>query len=600
MIRIRRFFHSPGWAGPAIFLLLAAAIGLNLRGALPYFSSAVQPDSLSTYLPYAQALISHKLAFFLDERSLRVVPMAYIYPALFGADPGAIKIGNAVLSCLLVLVLYRLGSTLHSRVAGIAAAFLYALSPVLAEYKPAVLTEPLFIFLSALWLMSVAEIMAGRKSFIPLAGFACGLMILTRGSYIYFLYAVLLATLAMCCKKEWREIGQKLFAAHLLAVFFPLLVVVKNWLVFNFPGLATGVGSALYFGSHPLTEGYEAPYFALGYDIGAVTRELDHLSIAGDQLLKSVALFMLKQQSWPAILDVYVQKAFAFVFVSKAILPDTVWNLRSLRIVEVILGAVGLFALRPILMRWFIGAALAYQLIVHVPMLYTHRYSVGALEVPLIVLAAVGVAHVLRGQHPWQHTLRRLGAVCAALFIAVMAGEWHRTHSQALMPDILSVPHDELHVWDKQSLAAAATNGAVLDEKGAYRVTGTQWTIDIPIPRLSLMGRDEFYVFSIGMKVSPQRLTHGCGAAAIYFRTADEPGFTEGKSRYFRLRSDGVLHFYHVSATYGLSPLYPDQAGFLRIAGNCPQNSTIELDKIVLSLSRVAQIYRNGYLESSK
>lgn len=286
-------------ANLAIFLLMAGAIVVNVNNALPHFPNAIRPDTQNTYLPYAHALLTDKLAFFGDARSLRVAPMSYIYPALFGADPEVIKIGNTVLSCILVLIMFRLGSLLHSRPAGIAAAFLYAASPILAEFKPAILSEPPFIFFTALWLMAVAEIVCGRKSFVPLAGIACGLMILTRGTYIYFLYATLLITLFMSWKGYMQQTGRQLFAAHFLALLFPLLFIVKNWIVFGYPGLATGVGAALYFGSHPLTDGYEAPYFSLGYDIGAVTQGLDYLSIKGDGLLKGVAILMLKLQWTP-------------------------------------------------------------------------------------------------------------------------------------------------------------------------------------------------------------------------------------------------------------------------------------------------------------
>ncbi len=594
-------FRFASFGNRAVFWLLLIAIGLNVYCVLPYFPMAELPDALNTYIPHAQALISDKLAFFLDERSLRVAPMAYIYPALFGADPLSIKIGNTALSCLLVPILYRLGSMLHSRGAGIAAAFLYALSPILAEYKSVVLTEPLFIFLTGLWLMAVAEIVAGRKAFVPLAGVACGLMILTRGTYIYFLYAILAITLSMCWKKEWRQIGQKLFIAHGVAVLFPLLVIMKNWYAFGYPAVATGVGSALYFGSHPLTYGYEAPYLFLGYDMGAVTQGFDHLSIAGDSLLKGVALLMLKQQTLSDILAVYVQKAFAFVFVTKDILSDSVWNQRSLRIMEVVLAIAGLFSIRPVPMRWFIGGALVYQIMVHIPVLYTHRYSVGALEIPLILLSTSGGAHLLTRWSARTYPAIELAAAVAILSVAIAAGEWHRKYSQALMPDILSVPHMEVYQWDKQNLTSIKGFGMAAENVGVYRTTGSLWYFDVPVPELPLSRGEEIYVISVNMAASVDGGSmKNCDKGAVYFRTVDEPGFTETKGRYFQVIADGLPHFYHVSATQGLSPLFPVKEGFLRIAGNCPMNSRIQLNNIVLSLSRVAQTYRKLYLEQVK
>lgn len=587
-------------ANLAILLLLAGAIAVNINSALPHFSNAILPDAQNTYLPYAHALLTDNLSFLGDVRSLRVAPMSYIYPALFGADHEAIKIGNMVLSCMIVLIMFRLGSLLHSRPAGVAAAFLYAASPILAEFKPVILSEPPFIFFTALWLMSVAEIVCGRKAFVPLAGIACGLMILTRGTYIYFLYVTFVITLFMSWKGSMQQTGRQLFAAHLLALLFPLAVIAKNWMAFGYPGLATGVGAALYFGSHPLTDGYEAPYFLLGYDIGAATNGLDTLSIEGDRILKGVAILMLKQQTFSHILAVYFQKTFAFIFSTKAVLPDTVWNLRSLRIIEVVLAVPGLLSLQSRLMRWFLGGALVYQILVHIPLLYNPRYSVGAIEIPLILLAAIGFTHLLAG---WRCPRRfMLGFASVSIFIvaAIATGELHRRYSQALMPDILSVPHVEVYKWPRNDLATFTGNGVIAQGNGAYRNTEKQWSLDIPIPELALSKNEEYYVYSINMTARTNRFGRSCRLGTVYFRTVDQPAFVESQSRHFRIVSDGEPHYYHFSATYGLSPLYPTKAGFLRLAGRCPVDSQIQLDNIVLSLSRVAQTYRNRYLSQTK
>ncbi len=582
--------------------LLLLAIGINLRAALQHFPTAMHNDSY-TYLAYAKSLLSQGPAFFLDAGSVRIIPMSYIYPSLLGADPTAIKIGNSLLSCLLLLVLYRIGTLLHSHGAGVIAAFLYALSPLMAEYKPAILTEPLFLFLFGVWTMAVAETVAGRRTFVPLAGLACGLMILTRGTYIYFLYAVLLVAILLWVKTSWRQVGKDLFAAHFLAVLFPLLLILKNWLAFGYPGLATGVGTALYLGSHPLTGGYEPPYFALGYnDNNAVLQGLDHLSIAGDALLKGVGLFMLKQQTAAEILLMYLRKVSGFVFVSKAILADSIWNLRSLRIAEIVLGTIGLFSLRSTLMRCFIGGALAYQVLVHMPLLYTHRYSVGALDVPLIVLSAVGIA-VLWNEWRYQpRPFMKLGATAALLAMSIGIGEWHRQRSQVLMPDILAVPHEKIHHWDTGSLAALSGNGAIAEGNGAYRTTETLWTLEVPVPPLPLKRGEEYYVWSIGMEVSAPSSLPGCGVGAVYYRAIDEPAFSEIKSRYFRVVGDGRQRYYHLSASPSMSPIFPAKAGFLRIAGNCPTDSRIRLHDILLSRSTVAETYRERYLkqENSK
>ena len=587
-------------ANLGIVLLLLVAVIINIKSALSFFSNPLLPDAVNSYLPYAQNLISDKLGFFLDPRSLRTVPMTYIYPALFGAKPEYIKVANVVLSCLIVLIMFRLGSLLHSPAAGILAALFYASSPLLADIKPAVLSEPPYFFFTALWLMSVVEITEGRKNFIPIAGIACGLMILTRGTYIYFLYATLAISLVMSMKGPRQTLGRQLFAAHAIAFAFPLAVIIKNWIVFGYPNIAAGAGAALYFGSHPLTGGYEAPYYGLGYDIGAVVQGLDHLSIEGDKLLKSVGVFVLKQQTFSEIFSLYFQKAFAFLFSTKAVLPDSIWNHRSLRIIEVILTLIGLFHVRKPVLRWFMGGALLYQVLVHIPLLYNPRYSIGAIEIPLLLLAGVGLAGLLADWDTKHRPVLKTFGVFALMFVLVGAGELHRKYSQMLMPDILSVPHVQVGQWDKNQLAGLDGNGLISEGNGSFRTTEIHWTLDLPIPDLNLVSSNELFVYSINMGAQTKDFWKTCGEGLATFKTQDQPAFDVSQSRHFRIQSDGQAHYYHLTATYGLSQLYPEKAGVLRIGGKCPRNSLIQLNSITLSMSRAGLVYRNNYLLQAK
>lgn len=584
----------------AFFLLLVFAILINIKMALPFFSSPLLPDAINSYLPYAQSLLSDKLAFFLDARSLRTVPMTFIYPALFGANPEYIKLGNMVLSCLIVVIMFRLGSQLHSRTAGILAALFYAASPVLAEYKLAVLSEPPYFFFTALWLMSVVEIVGGKKWFVPVAGIACGLMILTRGTYIYFLYATLLITLVMSIKGQRQQLGRQLFAAHCIALAFPAAVIIKNWVVFGYPSIGPGTGAALYFGSLPLTGGYEAPYYGLPYDIGAVVQGLDHLSIEGDKLLKAVALHVLQQQSIGDVLGLYLQKAFAFAFSTKAVLPATIWNQRTFRIVEIIFTVIGLFHLRMPLLRWFLGGALAYQFLVHVPLLFNPRYSIGALEIPLLLMSAVGVAGLIASWNNNKKSNLKLAGVAVLVIVAIGTGELHRKYSQELMPDILAVPHTLVHEWQQNQFAALPSSGMSSEGNGQYLTNEKHWTLDVPIQDLKLAKGEEIYVYSISMTATPSRFWKNCGEAAAYFKSEDEPNFSEAKSRHFRIIADGKPRTYHLSATYYHSPIYPDKAGVLRISGNCPRTTQIKMNSMKLSKSRAGRAYREEYLAQRK
>lgn len=587
---ITALWHFVYKRGLAIPLLLLVAVGLNIQAAIEKIPTAVYPDSLNGYLPLAREFLSQPFSFLRDEHSVHVAPMGYMWNALFGANVSAIEVANGLLSCLMIFVLYRLGRRLHSKAAGVVAAYCYVLSPLLADYKIAVLTEPLFLFCTAVWLMAVAEMDSKERWPVWVAGIAFGLGILSRGTYIYFLYAVLAISLVMCFLKAWRHTAQRLFLAHVLALLFPLVFIVKNWIFFDYPNIATGVGAALYLGNHPVTQGYEAPYFQLSFDDGAVTQGLSHLSIAGDALLKGTALFMLKQQAIGDVLTAYVQKTIAFLFVTKAVLFEPIWNWRSFRIAEIVLAVIGLFAVRQVWMRYFLAGAVTYQVAVHAPVLYTVRYSIGVLEIPLIILSAVGFVQLCMQLRNGRRVYARFLMVPVLLLIVggVALGERLRTSGQVFMPDVLSGPHQSFFAWD----ATAAQTGKIVT------TPHKTWAYEIPIPQLPLNGKQEDYVASINITATPSDAFSKCSDVGLYWKTVADPQYTELKSSHFNLVTDGKAHWYHLSLSLSQSNVYPADSGAYQLLGNCASVTHIEVNSFKISASRVGQVFRAQYLKS--
>src|ERR1019366_3757950 len=133
-----------------------------------------------------------------------------------------------------------------------------------------------------------------------------------------FLAIAVAGIMLLRSRARQRDVWKAILTMHLIALAFPLIFIVKNFLLFDFPFFTTGAGNALYFGSNPLVNGYELPYYGLGYDEGEITREHDHLSVIGDSLLKGVALTMLSERPWMDLLGAYMQKTGAFLFVTKA------------------------------------------------------------------------------------------------------------------------------------------------------------------------------------------------------------------------------------------------------------------------------------------
>lgn len=575
-----------------VYICVTLAVMVNCYTAFRHFSlTDLHFDAAHYYLPYARQLLSEGLRFFADEKSVRYPPLAYVYPALFDANQVAVKIANIIGSCVLTIVLYRTGRILHSPQAGLFAAFLFALSPLFRDLIPTLLTEPVFFVLVGVWFWCMTEIIINQKYRLGIpGGIAFGLAILTRGSLYYFVYAVIVVAVGMMLRTagEPRRMSQSILAAHLVALSFPLIFIAKNWLLFDYPFFATGAGTALYFGSHPLVNGYELPYYGLGYDEGAVTMENDHLSVIGDRLLKGVALTMLGERPWFDLLAAYTQKAGAFIFVSKAVLPDTLWNIRSLRIMEVALAMIGLLSVRPRLIQVLVGGILTYQIAVYLPLLYTHRYSVSAIDLWLVLLAGTGLAALLKSR-----SLGKIIAVSLVIVIAIAVGELHRKYSKPLSPDIAKVPHQVSWQQNGRSLAPIGNTGFMQTGPGEYRLSGEPNSLDIPVRGLHQLDQTSNYVLSLRLAVIAGKEAHCRNFLVLYKRLVD-PGFSDSRSVRLRIENIGGMYDYNIGATL---PLALISDGDIRLSFECPSDTRVVIDNMTISEPQVAVTYRQLYLD---
>jgi len=580
-----------------IGIALSLALGMNVYLLLPYFSTEVLNfDPATYYLPYARMLLRDGLAFLATEESVRYPPLAYAYPALFGAQPVAIKTANIVLSCGLIPIFYRIGYLLHPQAGGVLAAFLVAWAPAIKPFVPTVLTEPLFLFLLGVWFWGFAEIVvAHNRWFVPVAGLAFGLAILTRGTFIYFLYLLvaLSALMALAPPARRQPTARRLLLAHGLALLFPLAFSLKNWVLFDFPFFATGAGTALYLGNHPLVNGYEPQYYGLDYDDRGVTRGLDHLSIAGDKMLRGVALEMLRDRPLADVVHAYWQKTMAFLFVTKVVLPDTLWNLRSLRITELTLGVIGLLSVRNRAMQWLLGGVLGYQITVHIPLLYQHRYSVGALDLWLALLAALGLAALFERWRK-QHSSREAIGTLLLIAVAIGVGDWYRKYSAPVEPNLAVTPHERIWTWQPSRGAMFQGGGIARVSPGRYRLTDTSGYVDIPIRDVLELSELENYVLSVELSVIQTEPAATCGEARAYFRRTIDPEFTAAQSAPLQIHPDGVRRSHHIGATLRLSL---KTEGDLRLVVNCSPGTIVELAEVYVSEPRVASTYRQAYLD---
>lgn len=141
---------------------------------------------------------------------------------LFGLENyQAVRLMQAILSLLNALLLYRLGSAVFSRKAGLWLAGLYAFYPSLLGYNNLLLTEVLFTFLlCAFCCLLIRSLQRDSLLCLALAAVMLGLAALTR-SVVWLFPPVLTCFLLFAFRGSWRR---SFAASALFVVVFTLVL----------------------------------------------------------------------------------------------------------------------------------------------------------------------------------------------------------------------------------------------------------------------------------------------------------------------------------------------------------------------------------------
>jgi hypothetical protein len=457
-------------------------------------------------------------------------------------------VANLLLSGATLALVWRTGCLLHSGLAGIAAAALFALCPTTKPFLATALSEPPFFFLVALWFWSLAEFYSsGRRSLLIITAISLGLASITRGS-LFYLLPILFIFFAI---RRERYVA----IAHGAALTIPLLFIAKNLLLFGFAFFATGSGNALYLGNHPVTGGYDPYYLGLVFDTGSITRGPGPLELASERLMAGIARMMIFQADPAWLASLYAHKLAAFVFVSNAAIDGDVLLLRSWRILALILSVAGFRAIASPALRWVIALVLAYQLIVHIPVLYTHRYSVGALDLWLALLAGLGIAALVEHRSGGQIGLYALASVAG-----LTVGWWMYRYG----------PEPQLEILKTR-------NSLVWETRGVRGVGRLEMTIP-PSPLL-----DPVSNYAIVLDAAS-----GCANVTFSFRREGASEF--GRSATHRLDTDGKVHRYQFGVVHPMQLQFP---GRLRIETPC----ILEIQRIALHKVDAGSELRERYLK---
>jgi hypothetical protein len=559
--------HASASSAITVALVLAALV-LHEWKLWPYTRNADQDfDAVWLYFPLARDLIAHGLAFFADERSLQAPPFSYVWPALLGPELERVRMINAALSGITLLLAARTARIAHSRSAAVGAAFLFAASPLLRQYLATPITEPIFILLSAIWIWSFFEWLEDpRIGWLAAGAAAIMLAALTRATMFYWIVAFPAALLAVSLrsKGEARSRWHTAFLVYAAWLVLPVAFIAKDIALFGFPFYATGAGNALYLGNNPVTGGYDPNYLGLIYDVGSIARDQSQLTLGAERLLAGVARFMIAQQDPWYLATMHLRKLGAFLFVTAA--EPMAPLMRSWRIALLLLSALGAAAIPRPAMRWTLIAMCAYQVAFQIPVLYTHRYSVDALDLWLGILASSGMASLLA-----RRMAIRAALVFATLVAAIGWGRWLCRISDPPQPDVFRAAR--ITMWEQRDVRYDWDRpGSALELRVTHRT----------------LAFDRSMNFALVVDVGPQRQA-ACRSLVVTYRKDGQRTFGGRVER----RIEGLAsHRLQVGArSIGL-----DGEGVLRLQAECNGPTILHLERVAVFALVGSIDFRERYL----
>ena len=562
---------------------VAVAIALGAWLVLPRARLPIGFDGLHVYLPMARSFLAEGWAFLQRPESLVTAPLAYLYPALLGAAESVVRWANVALLGATIVLAYLALRTAHSREAGIAAAFLLAISPTIRPYIADVLTEPPYLALIGAWIACVALVSAGRSMAWAIAGgVALGLATLTRPVVMYFA-PLMIAVFAFTPDRRspGQAIGHRLMVMHVIALALTAMWILRNAVTFEFPAIATGAGAALYFGVNPLVDGFEPAYFGMNYDSGVAQDGASHLSIHADRRLRAIALTELADTPGVVIAEMFARKSIAFLFVSSAEASGEplAW-LRSWRVVLAVLAIVAVVARRRNLTVAALAILVAYMVAVHLPVFYNHRYSVGAIDLPLTLLAAVGAVEAAR-------SARTAAVALAAMAFALGLGLVDVARAGPLAPKPERIPYEVM--W----LAQVGSS---------FGVGPGRDPIDIPVAKRPGTPPWDLSMLQVDLAIKDAGKGGGCDAMTVRFKTPDQQDFPAGRSvRVFLPAEIGPRPSPGNRISIGSTiPLHLDREGTLRLEFHCSSPATAEIGTMAVIAPRREIFYRDRFLERER
>ena len=597
---------------------LACIVGWHRMAG--HLDSAVQFDAEQIYLPAARQILEQGWSYLLAPESYRVVPLSYLWPALWFGETEWIRLANCGLWALCICFLWSTSRQLGGNRCGVVAMILWTANPEIYRYFPTELTEPVFLLGLTGWTWALVSLMLSpkpRQLLIWLAAITLCITLLSRPVLQLIAPAGLAACLGFLIW-SWRykpEIlpfpdRQRIRAIAIslaLGMLLPFLLIMKNGSAFGLWGLGTGAGTGLYLGTHPLFQGTEPAYLGFDYDNNLLahltSNNGDHLNLEADRAARAVGIWQVHNMSLLEGIKFFSRKLWWWLAHHPASLHLYGDTLRKLRLLEVTAIA---FMLVLTARSWLRGgfpavaasmpdpstiprhrlAAIAGLLLLFglmlgqlLPILYNSRYSTALLDPWMVVLAAFSIT-----------------AVMAPLGLKIKRESWTlftrgRPHLVLVLarPFALIVTTAALFNYAKRHEAVAIDQPAeteVLFELPASRIDtmyltslgGNRWAMndDVAVLSLSLSPSDLASIRERTPDNAMWRIELALARKAGRCKPSDVAYQLDNRHildhSQLQFKADGEMHAAYI---HGNKSLRPTQPGRLRIVLKCPAGTEI-------------------------
>lgn len=568
--KLRQHQHRLYLCVLSIILVAMHAKGL-VSGEIPF-------DARVTYLPLAQEFLESGFAVFSNPETVHVAPGSFLYMALAGAEAEKVRVLNLALAIASIFMVYGVVEGVAGRLAAVIAALLYTLNPLLQSVLLEPLSEPPFVFFTLLWLWGLVKACSAVRPWpwmlVSIAGLSCS--VLTRGILFYWLYVAIVACLLVLLvirSSNMRRQAVRILIIHVISLLPVWGYIAHNNSQHQVPMIATGSGAALYFGNNPATKGYEPPYFGLYHDEWLVIEPGSHLTPENDRRLKFAAIELIKELGAGPFLRQTLNKLAANAFFSRTGLDEQIYLHRAIRLALFAFAGCAFFVVPWSLLHVMLMGLLAYSTAILSPIMYNARYSIGAVELPLLLMAAIGLAGLLNRGLRLRLGLLLLTALC------VIAGMVHAKRTSVLFLDLdnpllrlrqFAVAQPEQLYTQGVELAGQIIRTSTADAQHRQIV----WQVP---PFTSLGG-------STILSASFRQLDKSCRNLVVYYNDT-------ASLRRKRLPTGTDVRFDIGVALLGLGT----EGGTLRLDFKCGAGAAVILESLGISAIQYGLAYRERY-----